>query len=66
MRVQRAAPLFPKILYGWWAQMLPPGGRQDGGSNLREEQEAEAQQPRLSLGTSGVALIQHKYPLNNG
>lgn len=30
MRVQRAAPLFPKILYGWWAQMLPPGGRQDG------------------------------------
>lgn len=48
--IQRAAPLFPKILYGWWAQMLPPGGRQDGGSNLREEQEAEAQQPRLSLG----------------
>lgn len=34
------------------------------GSSHGEEQEIGAQQLNLSCGTSGVALIQHKYPLS--
>lgn len=59
-----AAPFFPKILHGrpQMVQTVPAGQALGGGSSRGEEQEAEVQQPSLSLGTSRVALTQHEQP----